>query len=140
MLEGHDIQDEIKSRIVEKIRDLSMIRGRELRRPEVYKIIREESGISSSYSDDGDVVDALMFIKTKPSCDEMNLIKFIRKEFLNYDIPIRISDMTGEWDLFVYARNIKNPKQLHKITDEIRKKRKDDIDYTSTSIVLDTYK
>ena len=140
MLEDHDIQDEIKSRIVEKIRDLSMIRGRELRRPEVYKIIREESGISSSYSDDGDVVDALMFIKTKPSCDEMNLIKFIRKEFLNYDIPIRISDMTGEWDLFVYARNIKDPKQLHKITDEIRKKRKDDIDYTSTSIVLDTYK
>lgn len=52
MLKDYDVPDQIKNKIVERIRDVSMSTGRGLRQVEVYKIIKEESGISLSHSDE----------------------------------------------------------------------------------------
>ncbi len=140
-LEGQNVSEDVKRRIVERIRDFSMVRGRPLRRVEVLRIIHEETGISPSLlSHVGDEeIDALIFIKVKPSCDELDLIKSIRKIFMEYAVPVRIRDIAGNWDFVLDVKGVKNPKLLDQITREIRLKSRDIIE-TSTSMVFDEYK
>jgi len=75
----------------------------------------------------------------KPSCDELNLIKNLRKIFSDYSIPVRIRDIAGNWDFILDVKGVKNPKLLDQITREIRIKNSDILE-TSTSIVFDEYK
>lgn len=140
-LEGKNVSENVKRRIVERIRDFSMIRGRPLRRIEVLRIIYEETGISPTLLSQAkdEEVDALIFIKVKPSCDELDLIKNIRKVFMKYAIPVSIRDIAGNWDFVLDVKSIKNSRLLDQITREIRLKSRDIIE-TSTSVVFDEYK
>ncbi|MFQ5997764.1 MAG: LeuA family protein [Candidatus Bathyarchaeia archaeon] len=135
-----DVEDQIKNVIVEKIRSISMTKGRQLRRPEVWKIIEETTGktpqVETVYGGEN-VVDAIIFIKVRPSCDELTLINKIRQRFLEHAIPIRVRDIAGDWDFIVDAKSV-DPAVLDNITAGIRKDR--NILETSTSIVFDEYK
>ncbi|RJX16020.1 homoaconitate hydratase [Candidatus Bathyarchaeota archaeon] len=142
ILEGYNISEETKLKIVDRIRDFSMSRGRPLRKPEVFRIIQEETGFSPTIFPSirgEEQIDALIFIKVKPSCDELNLIKNLRKIFSDYSIPVRIRDIAGNWDFILDVKGVKNPKLLDQITREIRIKNSDILE-TSTSIVFDEYK
>ena len=141
LLANFDVSLEVKNRIVEKIRDISSSRGRPLRQPEVLRIISEETGfpeiiLSKSESES---IDAIIFIKVKPSCDELTLIKNVTKLFMKYSVPVRIRDIAGNWDFILDVKDVKNAKLLDQITRELRMENVDIIE-TSTSIVFDEYK
>jgi len=127
--------------IVERIRELSMAKARPLRLPEVYRVIEEQAGVAlppmPAGSEEG--LDALIFIKVRPSCDELELMKGIRRKFLEHNIPIRIRDIAGGWDFVIDAKGIQNPRLLDEITRQIRRENHDILE-TSTSIVFDEYK
>ncbi len=141
ILAGYNVPENVKLKIVEKIRDFSMNRGRPLRQPEVLRIILEETGISPSslFQTGLGELDALIFIKVKPPCDELSLIKNIRKTFMKHSIPVRIRDVAGNWDFILDVKGIKDPKLLDEITRKIRTENKEILE-TSTSIVFDEYK
>ncbi|MFH1328960.1 MAG: hypothetical protein ABIH76_09015, partial [Candidatus Bathyarchaeota archaeon] len=140
-LKNLNVFSEVKKRIVDKIRDMSMTKGRSLRRPEVWRLIEEEAGVLPSFASasKGEEMDALIFIKVKPSCDELDLIKSVRNSFSEHSVPIVIRDISGDWDFIIDVKDVKNPKMLDEITGEIRKNNKDILE-TSTSIIFDEYK
>jgi len=141
LLESYTLSAEVKNHIVEAIRDLSMMKGRPLRLPEVWRIIAEETGLSlvSKSTLEGGLGDAVVFLRVRPSCDEQDLIKLIRKEFMKHTIPVRVRDITGDWDFIVDAKGVTSLEQLDEITGHIRKGNKDILE-TSTSIVFDEYR
>jgi isopropylmalate/homocitrate/citramalate synthase len=138
LLEGVEVGAEVKEEIDRRIREVSMERGRPLSRAEVWRIaesvgVKLELSYKASFPQD-----AKIFIKVRPGCDELNLIKNVMKKFLEYKIPAKISVMVGEYDMLVDVRGIKSPQDLDSITREIRRENKDIME-TSTSIVLDKY-
>ena len=141
LLGDYNLPEEVKEAIVEEIREQSMAKGRPLKKAEVKRLIEEKTGITvtNRFFKAGEEIDALIFLKVKPACDELTLIKSIRECFLKYGIPIRIRDIAGNWDFIIDAKNIPDPKLLDKITGEIRRRNKDVLE-TSTSIVFDEYK
>lgn len=140
LMEGHQVDDYLKQKIVNGIREVSMAKGRPLRRPEVWRLIELETGVRiSSSSNPGASINAIILMKTKPSCDEQDLIKAIRKAFLAEAVSITIRDVTGDWDFILDARGVKSFAQLDSLTDKIRRENGDILE-TSTSIVFDEYR
>jgi 2-isopropylmalate synthase len=135
-----EVSEEVKNAIIEEIREISITKGRPLKRAEVKRLIEKRTGISlTNRIAVGEEVDALIFLKVKPACDELTLIKNIRQKFLSYGYPVIIRDIAGGWDFIIDVRNITNPAILDKITSEIRKENRDILE-TSTSLVFDEYK
>lgn len=140
LLQGLEVPREVKEAIIEEIREISISKGRPLKRAEVRRLIEERTGISlADRIAAGEEVDALIFLKVKPACDELTLIKNIRRKFLSYGYPVIIRDIAGGWDFIIDVRGIKNPSILDKITGEIRRENSDILE-TSTSLVFDEYK
>ncbi|MHC1564142.1 MAG: LeuA family protein [Candidatus Hecatellaceae archaeon] len=140
LLRGVEVAGEVKKSIIDEIREISITKGRPLKRAEVRRIIEKKTGLSlADRITAGEEVDALIFLKVKPACDELTLIKNIRQKFLKYGFPVVIRDIAGGWDFVIDVRNITNPAILDKITGEIRKENSDIIE-TSTSLVFDEYK
>ncbi len=140
LLQGFSVPEELKKAIVEEIREISVSKGRPLKRAEVRRLIEEKTGINlEDRIAVGGEVDALIFLKVKPSCDELTLIKNIRQKFLSYGYPVIIRDIAGGWDFVIDVRGIRNPAILDKITGEIRRENREILE-TSTSIVFDEYK
>jgi len=134
------IPDEKRAGVMEAIRRLSMEKGRPLRAPEVYRLLEEIAGIKSgAVSKANGSTGAVVFLRVRPSCDELSLVKAVRKEFMRHSIPVRIRDITGEWDFLLDAWGVASPEQLDEITDHIRRGNKDILE-TSTSIVFDEYR
>lgn len=139
-LEGYDVPEGCRAEAMETIRRLSMEKGRPLREPEVYRLLEEIAGVRPeathkvSWS-----ASAVVFLKVKPSCDELSLVKAIRKEFMRHSIPVRIRDITGDWDFLVDASGVASPEQLDEVTDHIRRENREILE-TSTSIVFDEYR
>jgi isopropylmalate/homocitrate/citramalate synthase len=132
--------DDLKKRVVDRIRDVSMQKGRPLRRQEVWHLIESETGMRVAPSaDPADSIYAMVFMKVKPSCDEPDLIKAVKKAFLDESVPITIMDVTGDWDFIIDARGVKSFEQLDRLTDRIRRENSDILE-TSTSIVFDEYR
>ncbi|MFQ5761939.1 MAG: LeuA family protein [Candidatus Bathyarchaeia archaeon] len=141
LLGGAKLQPETKARVVQRIRDVSMAKGRPLRAREVWSLIEAETGITPRQTGSGDNhgLDAVIFLRVKPSCDELDLIKSLRQMFLEASIPVRIRDISGAWDFIIDAKGIRDSELLDRITGDIRRARKDIVD-TSTCIVFDEYK
>ena len=140
LLAGVKVSEETRKEIVNIIRDISMSKGRPLKRSEVRRIIEEHAGISvADRMVAGEEFDALIFLKVRPACDELTLIKNIRRKFLSYGYPVVIRDIAGGWDFVIDVRGLRDPKLLDKITGEIRRENRDILE-TSTSIVFDEYK
>ena len=141
LLEGKNVSEDVKKRVVERIREFSMGRGRPLRKIEVLRIIHEETGLPMDYVSKAvdEEINALIFVKVKPSCDELDLIKNIRKTFMRYGVTVTVRDITGNWDFILDVKGVKNSEMLDQITREIRMENRD-ITETSTSIVFDEYK
>jgi isopropylmalate/homocitrate/citramalate synthase len=141
LLDGLNLPNEVKEAIVEEIRERSMVKGRSLKRSEVRRLIEEKTGLTlvDRFFRAGEEVDALIFLKVKPACDELTLIKSIRECFMKHGIPVRIRDIAGNWDFIIDVKGIPDPTLLDKITGEIRRRNKDVLE-TSTSIVFDEYK
>jgi isopropylmalate/homocitrate/citramalate synthase len=141
LLEGCEVPKEVKAAIIDNIRDISMAKGRPLRRPEVWRIIEEKLGTPpSDQAGTGETeLDALIFLKVKPACDELSLVKRIRKKFLENSLPVRIRDVSGDWDFILDVRGIRSPQLLDRLTGEIRRENREILE-TSTSIVFDEYK
>ncbi|RLI30553.1 MAG: hypothetical protein DRO46_00145 [Candidatus Hecatellales archaeon] len=140
LLEGFDVPAEVKKAIVEEIREISMSKGRPLKLFEVKKLVEDRAGVSlAGRLPAGEEVDALIFLKVKPACDELTLIKNIRRKFMEYGYPVLVRDIAGGWDFVIDVRGITDPALLDKITGEIRRENKDILE-TSTSIVFDEYR
>jgi 2-isopropylmalate synthase len=140
LLEGHSISDDQKMKVVNRIRDISMEKGRPLRYSEVWRLIEQETGARIALSKEhGNFINAIVFMKVKPSCDEGNLIKLIRKTFMEESVPIIIKDMTGDWDFILDIRGLKSLQQLDRLTDRIRRENRDILE-TNTNIVFDEYR
>lgn len=140
LMEGCEMSDDLKKRVVDHIRDVSMHKGRPLRRQEVWHLIESEAGVRVNTSaDPADSINAMVFMKVKPSCDEADLVKAVRKAFLAESVPITIMDVTGDWDFIIDARGVRTFEQLDRLTDRIRRENSDILE-TSTSIVFDEYK
>ncbi|MEM2904137.1 MAG: hypothetical protein QW587_00165 [Candidatus Bathyarchaeia archaeon] len=135
------VQNEaLRDAAVEAVRRLSMEKGRPLRQPEVHRILEQITGSKAAITaKPNSSTGAVVFLKVKPSCDELNLVKAIRKEFMRHSIPVRIRDITGDWDFLVDAWGVASPEQLNEITDHIRRENRDILE-TSTSIVFDEYR
>ena len=140
LLQGFNVPEELKKAVVEEIREISVSKGRPLKRAEVRRLIEEKTGINlEDRIAVGGEVDALIFLKVKPSCDELTLIKNIRQKFLSYGYPVIIRDIAGGWDFVIDVRGVRDPAILDKITGEIRRENREILE-TSTSIVFDEYK
>ncbi len=140
LLQGFNVPEEVKASIIEEIREISISKGRPLRRFEVKRLVEEKAGVNlTERMAAGEEVDALIFLKVKPACDEPTLIKNIRRKFMRYGYPVIIRDIAGGWDFVIDVRGIRDPAILDQITREIRRENRDILE-TSTSIVFDEYK
>lgn len=141
LLSGYDIAPEAKFKIIDRIRSVSMEKGRALRLPEVWSIIEAETGkpvkLKTGFS--GSIGDAVIFLKVRPGCDEQDLIERIRKLLTKHNLPFRIREITGYWDYLVDVKDIKSTELLDDITREIRSWGLG-VEETSTSIVFDEFR
>lgn len=140
LMDGSEVSDDLKKRVMDRIRNVSIEKGRPLRRSEVWRFIELETGLRVlSPADPDDFVNAMVFLKVEPSCDEADLVKALRKAFLAESIPITIRDVTGDWDFVIDARDVRSLEQLDHLTNRIRRENSS-ILKTSTSIVFDEYR
>ena len=78
-------------------------------------------------------------LDTSPGDYHLYLSAILKNSFvLKRRIPIRIRDVTGEWDFVVDVKGVR-PDLLNEITREIRRGCRDVLK-TSTSIIFDEYK
>jgi 2-isopropylmalate synthase len=136
LLEGFDIPDDRKLAVIEEIRHRSMRFKRSLRISEVWRIIEEKIGISMKIRDE--YLDAIIFVKTKPSADEESFLRMLREYLLEADLTWTIYEVTGLWDYIVYLKDVKGNPQLDEVTSKIR--RMPAVIDTSTSIVFEEYR
>lgn len=141
LLSGYDIPQDAKSKIIDKIRSVSIEKGRALRLSEVWSIIEEETGrpVKVKMGLLESIGDAVIFLKVRPGCDEQDLIERIRKLLTKYNLPFRIREITGYWDYLVDVKDVSSTELLDDITREIRSWGLG-VEETSTSIVFDEFK
>jgi isopropylmalate/homocitrate/citramalate synthase len=121
LLKRYDVKTDKASVITETVRKLSMEKGRPLTSKEFREIVKECAGEEILVPKDDEQIDAIVGLKTKPSADEVSMMKEIRKICLRHDAVCRIYEVTGTIDYFVDVKNIGNMETLDAITNEIRK-------------------
>ncbi|MEM2848784.1 MAG: hypothetical protein QXI36_00740, partial [Candidatus Bathyarchaeia archaeon] len=141
LLDEYDIEQSVKSKIVDRVRSISMEKGRDLRLPEVWSIIQEETGkpVKTKPGFTGSIGDAVVFLKVKPGHGEQDIVENIRKLLVKYNMPFRIREITGYWDYLIDIKDVPNTSLLDNITQNIRCL-SPGIEETSTSIVFDEFR
>ena len=140
LLKGYEVSKEDRNKIVDEIREISMRKGRPLRRSEVCEIVKKITGISLPLTGKGESLKAILFLKVKVGADEETLKRNISKLLLNLNVSYKIQEITGEWDYLITLAGIENEVHLNEIIDRIRMLDSKSIEATSTSIILDEYK
>ncbi|MEM1569440.1 MAG: hypothetical protein QXM89_01530 [Candidatus Bathyarchaeia archaeon] len=141
LLSEYDIDQAVKSKIVDIIRTISMEKGRDLRLSEVWNIIQEETGkpVKTKPGFSVSIGDAIIFVKVKPGHSEQDVVEGIRKLLAKYNVPFRIREITGYWDYIIDIKDVSSTGLLDSITQSVRSLSLG-IEETSTSIVFDEFK
>lgn len=137
LLKGFDVGEEKKAAIISEIRRRSMRFRRPLRIAEVWRIVEEVAGISRAEVGEEEF-DAVVFVKTKPSSDEEDFLRTLRKYLLEEELTWTIYEVTGLWDYIVNLKGLKDSRQLDRVTGNVR--RMPAVQDTSTSIVFGEYR